>query len=465
MRSIASRYVRFWLAIASLLTLVISATVYYRLPGGRRPGIFDSDPPTPYLHYTPTGTLRGRVLVIHGLDSSSHVMNLMCYGLADAGFEVFSIDFPGHGESRASFNAVRARDVAGQVLDKLGPETAVLGHSFGGGVLLDLADERPIRRMVLFSPAPTPLQRLKAEHILVYESQFEPGRIRAFAAQVESSATGTYELRELAWSGHSSGLFKPHIIASVAEWLGGNPAAIRTRARLGLLLLMLLSSGALGLVLLFRVKRVRVGGEAPPLRVSVLHYTVAAIVAAAVFAVVNVTAWLRIFAMDYLIGVFFMVGVLVVTRCGKLMPTRPRLWIGVAAAAYVILIMGTLVTSELFHSIVSGERWWRFPAILALSLPMFLADEHLLRPLRPGIKAAAGIVVTRLVLGAVIVSGALILNRDAAFLLLLAHLAVIFWIGLWFASGLVRKRTDPITAACFAAIVQAWYFAALFVMT
>jgi pimeloyl-ACP methyl ester carboxylesterase len=456
--------VRFWLAIALLLVLVISGTVYYRLPGSRESGSFDTVPPTPYLHYRPTGTLQGRVLVAHGLDSSSHVMNLLSYGLADAGFEVFSIDFPGHGESRAGFNAIQARNVVGQVLDKLGPDTAVLGHSFGGGVLLDLADERPIERMVLFSPAPTPLQQLQAEHILVFEGQFEPGRIRAFAAQVESNARGTYQFRDLAWTGHSGGLFRPSVIASVAGWLGGDTSSIQTETRLALLLLMLLSSATLGLTILAGFKPVPLIGEPQPLRLSLLHYTLAAIVAAAVLAVVSVAAWLRIFAMDYLIGFFFLIGVLLLTRCGRLMLRSPRFWIGIVAACYLILVPGNLVASELFHTVASGERWWRVPAIFALSLPVFLADEHLLRPLRPWLSAAAGIVVTRIVIGAVAVSGALILNRDAAFLLLLAHLAVIFWIALWFAAGAVRRRTNPFTAACFAAIVQAWFFAALFVI-
>jgi hypothetical protein len=169
--------VRFWLAIALLLILVVTGMAYFTLPGNRESGTFDTDPPTPYFHYSPIGTPRGRVLVAHGL-------------------------------------------------------------------------------------------------------------------------------------------FRAGVIASVAQWLGGDARAIHTRKRVGLLGLVLLSSLSLG----------------------------------------------------------------------------------------------------------------------------------------------------RILIGAIIVSGALILNRQAAFLLLLAHLAVLFWIVLWFAGGEVRKRSDPFTAACFAAIVQGWFFAALFVM-
>jgi hypothetical protein len=40
----------------------------------------------------------------------------------------------------------------------------------------------------------------------------------------------------------------------------------------------------------------------------------------------------------------------------------------------------------------------------------------------------------------------------------------IFWIALWFASGVVYRHTqDPLATALFAAIVQGWAFAAWFV--
>ncbi len=448
-----------------MLILVVTGMAYSRLPGNRESGIFDTDPPTPYFHYSPTGALRGRVLVVHGLDSAKNVMNIISFGLADAGFEVFSMDLPGHGESRAGFNAIQARRTVESVLDTLGPGTAVLGHSLGGGLLLDMAIEHPVGRMVLFSPAPIPLRPLRVEHLLVLEGQFDPGRIRAFVPQIEDNSTGTFAFRELAWTAHSGGLFRASVIAYVAGWLGGDVTSLHTTKRLLFLVLTVLSSTALGLTLLAGIKRAlpATGPARTSARVCVLYYTIAPLVAAGVLAIVKVTAWLRIFAMDYLIGVAFVAGILLLCCCRRQTLSSPRLWVGVAAAAYVIVVMGGFAGSELVHTLVSGGRWWRFPAILVLSLPLFLSDEYLLRPLSPAWKAAAAAFLSRIVIGAVAVSGALILNRQAAFLLLLAHLVVLFWIALWFAAGAVRARSDGFTAACFAAIVQAWFFAAIFV--
>ena len=84
------------------------------------------------------------MLAVHGLDASKNVMNILCSGLADAGFEVFSIDLPGHGDARAPFNALRARDAVEQVLILLGADTAVIGHSLGGALLLDIASDRHV---------------------------------------------------------------------------------------------------------------------------------------------------------------------------------------------------------------------------------------------------------------------------------------------------------------------------------
>jgi hypothetical protein len=61
-------------------------------------------------------------------------------------------------------------------------------------------------------------------------------------------------------------------------------------------------------------------------------------------------------------------------------------------------------------------------------------------------------------------TGVLTLNRESAFLLLIVPLITVFWIALWFAAGIVHRHTQSgLAAAVFAALVQGWAFAALFV--
>jgi pimeloyl-ACP methyl ester carboxylesterase len=458
--------VRSWLAVAFFVILAVTAWAYARLPGNRDSGIFDIDPPTPYSHYTPTGTFLGRVLVVHGLDANRNLMNVLCYALSDAGFEAFAIDLPGHGDSRAGFNGMRASDVVRQVLDRLGPDTIALGHSLGGALLLDVANDRHIGSMVLFSPAPTPLGPILADRILVLEGQFDPTGIRVFTPRIKDAASGAFEYRELPWTGHSGGLLRPSAIEGVVDWLGGRPGQGHTRLRLTLLALMLASGVGAGTQLLRMVRASSFSKpQDRPLRLHIVYYAAAAWIAVAILSFVNVTSWLRLFVTDYLVGFCFLVGVfLFLLYRPPLQSSAGHVLIALSAAAYVIALM-IWPASELAHVVVSGARWWRFVGIAVLSLPLFLVDETVLRPVRSR-KAAAGVaIVTRLLLGAAVVSGALILNRSSAFLLLLTHMVMAFWIVLWFGGELVRKRTDPLAAALFAAVLQAWIFSALFVTT
>ncbi|HET9131208.1 MAG TPA: alpha/beta fold hydrolase, partial [Terriglobia bacterium] len=156
-----------------LLSTLILAGWSSKPSGVRQYGVFASDPATPYFHYAPQGQKRGQVLVVHGLDASKEVMNLLCLGLSDAGFEVYSIDLPGHADSKVGFNAIVARQAVQMALDTLGPDTIVIGHSLGGALLLDLASERSFGKMVLLSPAPTPVGKIRAEKMLVLTGQFE----------------------------------------------------------------------------------------------------------------------------------------------------------------------------------------------------------------------------------------------------------------------------------------------------
>ena len=449
-----------------ILVLVVAAVAYTRLPGDRGTAIFQTDPPTPYFHYKPSGTSRGRILVVHGLNSSRNVMNLLSYALAESEFEVFSIDLPGHGDSQAAFNAVRAREVVQQVLHELGPETIAIGHSLGGALLLDIANDRHFSRMVLFSPAPTPLDSIQADHVLVLEGRFDPGGIRAFVPRIQNGATGTVEFRDLPWTGHSGGLFRPWVLQGVVRWLGGREDGDSTALRRLLIVLMFVAGIVAGILILQSTRTILLPqSDAPPAPLLILQYVVASITAAAVLAFVNVAAWLRFFAMDYLVGFFFLAGLVLLIRSRPAIGTSVRnVLIALGAAAYVIGLL-YWTTSEIAHISLSGDRWWRFLAMVPLSLPMFLSDEALLRPIRSRWKGAGIAALTRLLVGAIAVSGALILNREAAFLLLLTHLIVLFWIALWFGGALVRRQTDPVAAAFFATVVQAWMFSALFATT
>ncbi len=453
--------------VISLIVLVVAAAAYSRLPVRREAAVFDVSPPTPYFHYSAQSPSRGRVLLVHGLNANKRMLNLISYSLAESGLDVFTIDLPGHGESRTPFNALMARQAVAQVLERLGPDTQVLGHSLGGALLLDVVSDHPVKSMVLFSPAPAPIDHLLASRVLVFEGQFDPGRIRVFAPEIEAASQGAFEYHDLPWTGHTGGLTKPWVIARVAEWFGGDSALIRARQRLLLSLVMIVSSLILGLALLPQRKKIEfsIASNATPSR-NVVTYVVATSLAAIAAVGVPVGRVLHLFVTDYLLAVFLLTGILLCASQFRRPVLKRSLYIAIAAAAFMIVVPGVLVISEFTQLMLSNGRWWRFPAIACFSLPWFWADEIAIRPIASHWKSTLTGVTTRILFAAIVATTAMTFHREAAFLVMLLPALLIFWVALWFAGDLLYRRLrDPFAVAVFLSLVQGWVFASLFITT
>lgn len=82
----------------------------------------------------------GKVLVLHGWRSRTEYMRALIEGYRDAGFKVFSLDLPGHGQSAGRrLTMVSAVEAASQAAQWFGPFEVVIGHSFGGAVAVNAA--------------------------------------------------------------------------------------------------------------------------------------------------------------------------------------------------------------------------------------------------------------------------------------------------------------------------------------
>jgi hypothetical protein len=318
--------------------------------------------------------------------------------------------------------------------------------------------------MVLFSPAPTPLVEIQSPRVLLFEGKLDVPRIRTFAPVIQGAAR-TVEFSDLAWIGHSGAPAQPRVIAQVAEWLGGNALELHTSERSWLLPLMFVSAIALGLVLLGPPKPLPVVGTHDGMRTLILLYVGSASLAAIILGFVPIARWLRLFATDYLLGFLFLTGFILCLARVRIRPGRRNVLIALLAAAYVLAVPGGLVASQFTHFALSTARWWRFAAMVVLSLPLFLADEVLIRPIPSRWKAAGIAFLTRAVMSAVAITAALVWNREAVFLALIIHLLLVLWMALWFAAAVLHRRTgDPFSTALFVSLLQAWLFASVFVV-
>jgi len=456
---------RLRLQLAAVAVLALAWTQSVRLEPKRESGILPIEPPTPFVHYFAQGPPRGTVLVVHGLDVSKEVMHVISGSLADGGFDVYSIDLPGHGDSNVTFNTERAQQTIRNAKKYLGDKITVLGHSLGAGLLLDLSATEPFSTIVLLSPPPLSVAEIRADRVLIATGEIDIPRIRNFAAIATDIGNPIVESWILPWGGHSAPIFSPTYIHRILEWLGGDSSKARTLARIVWMIVMFLAAISVGILLLPAARGVEPAQISA--RATLVTYIVSAAVSLVILKFVNPLQWLRLFASDYLIGFVLVTGLSVLAFASKTTKVeRPnsRLFIGIISAVFVIAVPGFLVVSRVLHMSLSDGRWWRFPFIAMAGLPLFVSDELTIRRIQPRWKSEAVALLTRGVFLAFILTGVLTLNRNDAFLVLIAPLVVAFWIALWFAAGVVHRSTQsPLAAAIFAALVQGWAFAAWFV--
>lgn len=111
--------------------------------------------------FKPEGISKGKILVTHGWMSQSVYMMGIIDALFRAGYTVYAIDFPAHGESKGLsvkwFESVQAIH---ETQKKFGPFDAAIGHSYGGSMLLcafclsDAYHVKPFKNIALLA-APT----------------------------------------------------------------------------------------------------------------------------------------------------------------------------------------------------------------------------------------------------------------------------------------------------------------------
>jgi pimeloyl-ACP methyl ester carboxylesterase len=465
LKSSARLRLRPWIGITAAVLFVIGFAGAASLQPLRETGTLPTQPSTPYIHYLSTSTPAQRVLVVHGLDSNKEFMQLFSSALNDTGFEVYAIDLPGHGDSTAGFNGVLADKVLRQAVSILHPDIAA-GHSMGASLLIDLTYDIQFRKLVLMSPGITEIDDLEFKNTLVTAERFDIPAVNWFAPQLTAAGA---EILKFPWGMHSSAPFQRGHIREIVKWLGGDPNRLRTGQRMAYLGLMFGGAVVMGIVLLPR--RPGTALHNPPLSKTeaVLCYILAGAISVLILRFVVVLRWMRVFAMDYTVSYLFLTGLTLIAILAMKANMTPvdtgSIPKALAAAAYVIVFLGLISGSHLIHMTLPDGRWWRFIVIAAASFPLFLFDESATRAVGNRRQTAAIGIVTRLLIAAGIATGALLFNRESAFIVVLMALFPFFWIALWFATERVAMHVqNPIAAALFAALVQGWMFAAWFVI-
>lgn len=112
---------------------------------------------------------RGTVLAIHGWRSRTEHLRVVIEALRRAGFDVVSLDLPGHGHSAGRrLNMALAVEAVRVAADRFGPFAAIVGHSFGGAVAINAAvgsvegQARVVTGRIVAMASPSSMPRLFA---------------------------------------------------------------------------------------------------------------------------------------------------------------------------------------------------------------------------------------------------------------------------------------------------------------
>ena len=347
----------------------------------------------------PTGT----AILVHGLNSNKEFMQSFGMALAESGFDVYAFDLPGHGDSGEGFTFELSSLVLERVIDHVGGEPLLVGHSLGGSLLIDLAPTRSLGTVVLLSPAPMPVEALGVGRILVVSGDLDAPRINEFIPLVMEAAGTAGVWWKFPYTAHSSALFDPSKMGLIAEWMGGAGEGIRAVQRYVWIAVMAAAGLIAALVLAPKTLFPRTGITSADPRWMVVSYVAAAGGSLIVLRFFVPLAWLRIFAADYLMS-FVLVTGLFLWQGRRFRISRRGLAVSLIAAAYVIVVFGLGIGDRLFHLVPSGEQWFRLPILTAVSFPLFLSDEQALRGGLSGWRRVGAIILTRFILWAAILT-------------------------------------------------------------
>lgn len=105
------------------------------------------------------GEYKGRIMMLHGFLCSTYAWRNMAENLSEAGYECVLADLPNFGYSTREtedMTVVDRETLIIELMKSIAPtdEWIIAGHSMGGGVAVNIAEQEPVEALLLYCPAP-----------------------------------------------------------------------------------------------------------------------------------------------------------------------------------------------------------------------------------------------------------------------------------------------------------------------
>ncbi len=114
------------------------------------------------IHYRKVehqGIYRGRIMMLHGFGQSTYSWENMAAEMSAKGYDCYMADLPNFGYStreNADIEAIARETLIIELMKSIADDNRwiLAGHSMGGGVAINIAQEMPVKSLFLVCPAP-----------------------------------------------------------------------------------------------------------------------------------------------------------------------------------------------------------------------------------------------------------------------------------------------------------------------
>lgn len=163
-----------------------------------------------------SGEYKGRILMLHGFLCSTYAWRNMADILSNAGYECVLADLPNFGYSTREtpdMEIVPREEIIISLINSIDPngEWIIAGHSMGGGVAVNIAEEKSVSALLLYCPAPqstapksvrglmnNPVMRFFMNSFFKYGTRISPlVRLIVYAATKNLDFAKEYDLKGL----------------------------------------------------------------------------------------------------------------------------------------------------------------------------------------------------------------------------------------------------------------------------
>lgn len=238
-----------WIVGVAIASFVAGAVLSHRIEPGVRVEKTTVAGDTPAIRLFPaTQGPHPIALLAHGFTASKETLFRYGEALAHAGFDCFSVDLPGHGESRQSFAIGQVAAAPEKIARALEAVDVFLGHSMGAGAGAWSVREAGFRPKLFIALGANVDLGQHGPPLLLLAGQFEE-----FLRPAQLKARTDARVVISPWSDHGLELCDSHLVNAAVEaacaTLGKQPPAAPTAWRWRFVGLALGMLGALGLMI------------------------------------------------------------------------------------------------------------------------------------------------------------------------------------------------------------------------